>query len=108
MAATGSTSVHLAALAANGLIAVATFAAATLTGSATKLAVAIHSLADTTSKGLLLHGRRRSCGPADAAHPNGHGRELYFWAFVVAILLFSLGSGVAIREGIAKIRAPSP
>lgn len=108
MAASGSTKVILAALGANGLIAVSKFVAAAWTGSAAMLSEAIHSLADTANQGLLLHGMRRSQRPADAAHPFGHAKELYFWAFVVAILLFSLGSGVAIYEGVAKIRDPHP
>jgi cation diffusion facilitator family transporter len=108
MAASGSTKVVIAALAANGLIAVAKFAAAAVTGSAAMLAEAIHSLADTANQGLLLLGIKRAARPPDAAHPFGHARELYFWAFVVAILLFSLGSGVAIYEGVTKLRNPHP
>ncbi len=108
MAATGSTKVIIAALGANALIAVSKFAAAAWTGSAAMLAEAIHSLADTANQGLLLHGIRRARLPADERHPFGHSKELYFWAFVVAILLFSLGAGVAIYEGIEKLRHPHP
>ncbi len=108
MAAAGSTRVVVAALAANAAIAVAKFAAAAWTGSAAMLAEAIHSLADTANQGLLLHGIRRAARPPDARHPFGYAKELYFWAFVVAILLFSLGAGVAIYEGIDKLRHPHP
>ena len=108
MAASGSTRVVVAALAANGLIAVAKFAAAAWTGSAAMLSEAIHSLADTANQGLLLHGMRRAARPADDRHPFGYAKELYFWAFVVAILLFSLGAGVAIYEGVDKLRHPHP
>ncbi|MFM9941446.1 MAG: cation diffusion facilitator family transporter [Hyphomicrobiaceae bacterium] len=108
MAAAGSTRVVIAALAANAAIAVAKFAAAAWTGSAAMLSEAIHSLADTANQGLLLHGIRRASRPADARHPFGYAKELYFWAFVVAILLFSLGAGVAIYEGIDKLRHPHP
>ncbi len=108
MAASGSTKVVIAALAANGLIATLKFAAATWTGSAAMLSEAIHSLADTANQGLLLHGARQSRRPADARHPFGYAKELYFWAFVVAVLLFSLGAGVAIYEGIHKLRKPEP
>ena len=108
MAASGSTKVVLAALGCNALIAASKFAAAAWTGSAAMLSEAIHSLADTANQGLLLHGAKRAQRPADAAHPFGYGKELYFWAFVVAILLFSLGAGVALYEGIEKLRHPHP
>ena len=108
MAASGSTTVVIAALGANALIAAAKFAAAAWTGSAAMLSEAIHSLADTANQGLLLHGTRQSRRPADARHPFGYAKELYFWAFVVAVLLFSLGAGVAIYEGIHKLRNPVP
>jgi cation diffusion facilitator family transporter len=108
MAASGSTKVVIAALGANAMIAIAKFVAAGWTGSAAMLAEAIHSLADTANQGLLLLGLKRSARPADQAHPFGHARELYFWAFVVAVLLFSLGAGVAIYEGVSKLRDPHP
>lgn len=108
MAASGSTRVVIAALAANGLIAAAKFTAAAWTGSAAMLSEAIHSIADTGNQALLLHGIKRSARPADARHPFGYAKELYFWAFVVAILLFSLGAGVAIYEGVAKLLHPHP
>lgn len=108
MAAAGSTRVVIAALAANGAIAAAKFAAAAWTGSAAMLSEAIHSLADTANQGLLLHGISRSARPPDARHPFGYAKEIYFWSFVVAILLFSLGAGIAIYEGVDKLRNPHP
>jgi len=106
MAATGSTLVVLAALAGNGCIAAVKLVAAAWTGSAAMLAEAVHSIADTGNQGLLLLGLKRARRNADATHPFGYGMEVYFWAFVVAILLFSLGAGVAIYEGIDKLQRP--
>lgn len=108
MAASGSTMVVLAALAGNGCIAVVKLMAAAWTGSAAMLAEAVHSIADTANQGLLLLGLRRARRVPDANHPFGYGMEVYFWAFVVAILLFSLGAGVAIYEGIDKLQRPHP
>lgn len=72
------------------------------------LSEAVHSTVDTGNQGLLLWGRRRSRKLPDALHPFGYGRELYFWAFVVAILIFSLGAGVSAYEGFSKLRSPAP
>lgn len=108
MAAGGSTGVVVVALVCNLGIAVAKFAAAAWTGSSAMLSEAIHSLVDTGNQVLLLHGIRRSERPADAVHPFGYSKELYFWSFVVAILLFSLGAGVAIYEGVEKLLDPHP
>ncbi|KAB2912064.1 MAG: cation diffusion facilitator family transporter [Hyphomicrobiaceae bacterium] len=106
MAGTSSTTVVLAALGFNGLIAASKFVAAGITGSAAMLSEALHSVADTGNQALLLLGIRRARRPADARHPFGYGKELYFWSFVVAILLFSMGAGVAIYEGVLKLQTP--
>ncbi len=108
MAHAQSTIVVLVALACNLAIAAAKFAAFVWTGSSAMLSEAIHSLVDTSNQALLLHGLKRSRRPADARHPFGYGRELYFWSFIVAILLFSLGSGVALYEGVEKLHNPRP
>jgi cation diffusion facilitator family transporter len=108
MAAQGSTKVVLAALAGNVAIALVKFGAAFWTGSSAMLSEAIHSLVDSGNQGLILHGIRRARRPADASHPFGYGREIYFWCFIVAILLFSLGAGVSIYEGVEKLLHPHP
>ncbi len=104
----GSTRVILTALAANVGIAVAKFIAAGLTGSSAMLTEGVHSLVDSTNHMLLLYGQKRSRKPADGKHPLGYGRELYFWSFIVAILVFSLGAGVSIYEGILHMLHPEP
>jgi cation diffusion facilitator family transporter len=96
----------VAAFLANLGIAIAKFVAYVVTGSASMLAEAVHSVADTGNQGLLILGGVRARRPATPAHPFGYGRERYFWAFVVALVLFSLGSLFAIAEGVAKLRHP--
>lgn len=97
-----------AALFGNLAIAVTKGVAAALTGSSAMLSEAIHSLVDTGNEALLLYGRHRANQPPDAAHPLGHGRELYFWSFVVALLIFALGGGVSFYEGVTHYLAPEP
>jgi cation diffusion facilitator family transporter len=96
----------VAAFVANLGIAVAKFVAFLITGAASMLAEAVHSLADTGNQGLLILGTTRAKQEATHEHPFGFGRERYFWAFVVALVLFSLGSIFAIHEGIDKLRHP--
>lgn len=96
----------IAALLANAGIALAKFVGFVITGSASMLAESIHSVADSGNQGLLLLGGKRARREADESHPFGYGRERYFWAFVVALVLFSLGGAFAIFEGVEKIRHP--
>jgi divalent metal cation (Fe/Co/Zn/Cd) transporter len=93
MADMSSVRVVVAALSCNGVIAVSKFVAAGITGSAAMLSEALHSVADAGNQALLLLGIKRAGRPADALHPFGYGKELYFWSFVVAIILFSMGAG---------------
>jgi cation diffusion facilitator family transporter len=107
-APTTSTRTLVIALLANLGIAVSKFAAAAVTGSSAMLTEGVHSVVDCTNQLLLMWGRHASTRPPDAKHPFGYGRELYFWSFVVAVLVFSLGAGVSIYEGIIHIAHPEP
>ncbi len=102
----GSRKAIAAALFANAGIAVAKFVGFAFTGAASMLAEAVHSGADTTNQGLLFLGGSRSRKKPSREHPFGYGRERYFWGFVVAVVLFALGSVFAIVEGIEKLRHP--
>ena len=106
--ASGSRTVIYAAMVGNFLIAVTKFVAAAMTGSSAMLTEGIHSLVDTGNQVLLLYGLKRAAQPADEHFPFGHGKEVYFWSFVVAILIFAVGSGVSLYEGIARIMQPHP
>jgi cation diffusion facilitator family transporter len=108
VSASGGSRAVLAALGANLGIAVTKFGAFALTGSSSMLAEAIHSVADSGNQVLLLVGAKRARREADARHPFGYGRERYFYAFVVSIVLFAVGGVFAIYEGIHKIQHPEP
>ena len=103
---TTSTRTLVIALLANLGIAVSKFVAAAITGSSAMLTEGVHSVVDSTNQLLLMWGRRAAKKPPDKLHPFGYGRELYFWSFVVAVLVFSLGAGVSIYEGIIHIANP--
>lgn len=108
MAAGGSVRVVVLALIANSGIAVAKLVAGLVTGSGAMLAEAIHSFADAGNQGLLLLGHGRAKKPADARHPLGYGREAYFWAMLVAVLLFFVGGAYSLYEGLHKLSSPEP
>jgi cation diffusion facilitator family transporter len=103
VSASGGTKAIIAALLANAGIAVAKFVGYLITGSSSILAEAVHSVADTSNQGLLLLGQKRSRREATKEHPFGYGRDRYFYSFVVALLLFSLGSVFALYEGFHKL-----
>jgi cation diffusion facilitator family transporter len=108
MAKSGSVAAVWAALAGNLLVAAAKFIAAAVTGSAAMMSEAVHSLVDTINEVLLLYGIARSALPADRQHPFGYAREVYFWSFVVALLIFALGAGVSAYQGIQRLMDPQP
>ena len=106
MSTSGSSRAIIAALVANAGIAVAKFVGFLITGSSSMLAEAVHSVADTSNQGLLLWGQRQALRDADALHPFGYGRSRYFYSFVVALVLFTLGAVFALYEGYHKIVHP--
>ena len=101
-----STRVINAALIGNLLVAATKFVAAAITGSSAMVSEAVHSLVDTGNELLLLYGLRRAARPPDADHPFGHGRELYFWSFIVSLAVFALGACASVYEGVQHLRAP--
>jgi cation diffusion facilitator family transporter len=104
-AGSASRKVIYAALAGNLAVALTKFAASWWTGSSAMMSEGVHSVVDTSNQLLLLYGIHRASFPPDEDYPLGHGRELYFWSFIVALLIFSLGAGVSFYEGITHIQA---
>lgn len=95
-----------AALAGNFAIVLIKLVAAVITGSSAMLSEAVHSFVDTSNEVLLLYGMKRAKKAPDESHPFGYGRELYFWSFIVALLVFALGAGISFYEGVAHISNP--
>lgn len=108
MSAGGGTKAIIAALVANAGIALAKFVGFAITGASSMLAEAVHSVADTSNQGLLLLGQKTSRRQATKEHPFGFGRDRYFYSFIVALMLFTLGSAFAFYEGIHKLQHPEP
>lgn len=106
--AASSRKVIFAALIGNTLIAITKFVAASISGSSAMLSEGIHSLVDTGNQILLLYGLKKSKRPPDERFPFGYGKEVYFWSFVVAIMVFALGAGISIYEGVHRVMAPEP
>ena len=106
--ASGSKTVIIAALIGNTLISITKFTAALMTGSSAMLSEGIHSLVDTGNQVLLLYGLKQAKKPADENFPFGYGKEIYFWSFIVAILIFALGGGISVYEGIRHLQHPRP
>ncbi|MDE1461321.1 cation diffusion facilitator family transporter [Spartinivicinus poritis] len=106
--ASGSKKVIVAALIGNSLVAITKFIASFITGSSAMFSEAIHSVVDSGNQVLLLYGLKQSKKPASEEYPFGHGKEVYFWSFVVAILIFAVGAGISIYEGIHHILHPTP
>ena len=97
-----------AALIGNALIAVMKFIAASITGSSAMLSEGVHSVVDTGNQILLLYGLKQAQKPADKRFPFGHGKEIYFWSFAVAILIFAVGAGISLYEGVHSLLNPHP
>src|SRR3954454_25022836 len=108
MARSASHNTVWAALLGNLLVAITKLVAALLSGSSAMLSEAFHSIVDTGNEALLLYGMRRSRRAPDGEHPYGYGRELYFWSFIVALLLFGLGCVLSVAQGIRHIHNPEP
>jgi cation diffusion facilitator family transporter len=106
--ASGSKKVIYAALVGNTAIAVTKFFAAAVTGSSAMVSEGVHSLVDTGNQVLLLYGLKRAKRPPDAEFPFGHGKEIYFWSFVVSILIFAVGAGVSMYHGVQSLLHPHP
>lgn len=106
--ASGSKKVIYAALIANGIIAIMKFIAAAITGSSAMFSEGIHTTVDTGNQLMLLLGLRRATKTADKKHPFGYGKEIYFWSFIVAIMVFAIGAGISIYEGIHSVLDPHP
>ena len=106
--ALGSSKVVYVALLGNLGVAISKFGVAAITGSAALMAEAFHSSADTANELLLLIGQKRSKRPPDEQHPFGHGKALYFWAFIVAMSVFAVGGGLSIYEGVTRLFSPEP
>jgi cation diffusion facilitator family transporter len=104
----GSRVAVIAAIAGNLIIAVIKFVAAALTGSSAMIAEGIHSVVDTGNGVLLLLGMRRAAQPADAIHPFGHGKSLYYWTHIVAVSIFGIGGGMSLYEGVQHILTVAP
>mgnify|MGYP000616259877 FL=1 len=106
--AASSKKVIYAALIGNGLIAITKFIASVMTGSSAMMSEGIHSTVDTGNQLLLLLGLKKAKKPADKEFPFGHGKEIYFWSFIVAIMIFAVGAGISIYEGIHSLMDPHP
>lgn len=106
--AASSKKVIYAALIGNGLIAITKFIASVFTGSSAMMSEGIHSLVDTGNQVLLLLGLKKAKKTADKNYPFGHGKEIYFWSFIVAIMIFAVGAGISVYEGIHSLMDPHP
>ena len=108
IASLSSRKVIYAAMVGNLLVAATKFGAAAWTGSSAMLSEGVHSVVDTGNSLLLLYGLHRAERSPDHDHPLGYGREIYFWSFVVAVMVFALGAGVSFYEGVAHVLYPEP